>query len=182
MLEDHGRPLQLQTPRLTLVACPTEFIDALARGADEAGLLGLRLPDGWPDPELASFLPIYAAQLRADPSMLGYGVWLIVEKETQTVIGSAGFQGKPDDGGLIEVGYGVHPDFRNAGYATEAVQALLQWARQQEHVRGVLAHCDPDNAPSIRVLQKTGMKATGMRGAQPEWATNWPSNNRQRQE
>jgi ribosomal-protein-alanine N-acetyltransferase len=175
VFEDHGRRLQLQTRRLTLIACPTEFIDALARGADEAGLLlGLRLPDGWPDPELASFLPIYAGQLREDPSMLGYGVWLIVAKDTQTVIGSAGFQGKPDDAGLIEVGYGVHPDFRNAGYATEAVEALLEWAQEQQDVRGVLAHCDADNTPSIRVVQKAGLKATGTKEAQLEWATEWP--------
>jgi len=114
--EDQNRQLRLQTARLTLVACTAEFVDALEKGPSEAGqLLGADIPADWPDAELAEFLPIYATQLRDDPSTLGYGIWLVVADQAQTLIGSAGFQGKPDDQGSIEIGFGVHPDFRNAG-------------------------------------------------------------------
>jgi [ribosomal protein S5]-alanine N-acetyltransferase len=86
-------------------------------------------------------------------------------------IGSAGFQGKPDDQGSIEIGFGVHPDFRNAGYATEAVNALLSWARLQTDVRAVIAHCDPSNPASIRVLEKAGMRTTEGRDNLLAWST-----------
>lgn len=161
MPEDQNRQPRLHTDRLTLIACTPDFVDALEKGPDQVGqLLGATIPADWPDAELAGFLPIYATQLRDDPSTLGYGIWLVVADDARTLIGSAGFQGKPDDKGSIEIGFGVHPDFRNTGYATEAVYALLRWARQQADVRAVIAHCDPSNPASIRVLEKAGMKRT----------------------
>lgn len=62
--------------------------------------------------------------LREDPQLLGYGVWLLIERESRTVVGSAGFQGRPSSEGEIELGYGIHADFQNLGYATEAARAL----------------------------------------------------------
>jgi ribosomal-protein-alanine N-acetyltransferase len=170
--EDQNRQLRLQTDRLTLIACTPEFVDALENGPDEAGqLLGADIPADWPDAELAEFLPIYATQLRDDHSTLGYGIWLVVADQARTLIGSAGFQGKPDEQDSIEIGFGVHPDFRNTGYATEAVNALLTWARQQRGVRTVIAHCDPSNPASIRVLEKAGMKRTRTRDHLLAWST-----------
>ena len=172
MPEDRNRQPRLQTARLTLIACTPEFVAALENGADEAGqLVGADIPADWPDAELVEFLPVYAAQLRDDPSTLGYGIWLVVADQPRTLIGSAGFQGKPDDQGSIEIGFGVHPDFRNTGYATEAVNALLTWARQQTDVRAVIAHCDPGNPASIRVLEKAGMTRTGTREHLLAWST-----------
>jgi RimJ/RimL family protein N-acetyltransferase len=67
----------------------------------------------------------------------------------------------PDDGEPIELGYGVHPDYRNRGYATEATQALVEWGLSQPGVGRVIAKCDPANAPSVRVLEKIGLTRTG---------------------
>jgi RimJ/RimL family protein N-acetyltransferase len=61
----------------------------------------------------------------------------------------------------IELGYGVHPDYRNRGYATEASRALIDWGLAQPSVERVVAKCDPDNSPSVRVLEKAGMKRHG---------------------
>ena len=172
MPQDRRGQLRLRTERLTLVACTPEFVDALEYGAGEAGhLLGAILPPDWPDPELAGFLPIYATQLREDPSTLGYGIWLVVVDDVRTLVGSAGFQGKPDEQRAIEIGFGIHSDFRNCGYATEAVSALITWARERGDVRSVIAHCDPGNPASIRVLEKAGMKRTGTRDHLLAWRT-----------
>jgi ribosomal-protein-alanine N-acetyltransferase len=146
------------TPRLELVPCSLDVATALGKDVDEVGrLLDARLPKEWPDPELAEFLPIYAKLLREDPSLLGYGVWLLIEREGRTVVGSAGFQGHPSAEGEIELGYGVHPDFRNRGYATEAARALVAWAFEQAGVERVIAHCDQDNIASHRVVEKAGL-------------------------
>lgn len=172
MPSDREDRLRLQTDRLTLIACTQQFVDALERGTREAAhLLGAKLAPDWPDAELAGFLPIYATQLRNDPTTLGYGIWLVVANAARTLIGSAGFQGKPDEQGAIEIGFGIQPDFQNNGYATEAVSALITWAGEQGDVRSVIAHCDPGNLASIRVLEKANLQRTGTRNHLLAWST-----------
>ena len=61
----------------------------------------------------------------------------------------------------MEVGYGLVEAARGAGYATEALTALLAEA-DRAGVR-VRASVLPDNAPSIRVLAKCGF--TELRGS-----------------
>lgn len=167
--------LRLVTRRLTLVACSIAAIEALGRDRREAErLLGARLPHEWPDAELAGLLPVIATQLRENSAALGYGVWLVVESGSGTVVGSAGFQGLPNTGGEVEIGYGVHPDFRNRGYATEAVRELTNWALGQSGVERVTAHCGPDNTPSLQVLAKSGLIRDGERNGLTRWITRQP--------
>jgi ribosomal-protein-alanine N-acetyltransferase len=155
--------LAMGTPRLELITCSFSVANALSADVEVGGrLLGARVPNDWPDPELAEFLPFYAKMLQEDPLILGFGIWLLIERESRTVVGSAGFQGRPNGDGEVEIGYGVHVDFRNRGYATEAARALVEWALQQPGVKRVIAHCDQDNVPSHRVVAKAGLVQRGV--------------------
>lgn len=81
-----------------------------------------------------------------------------------TVLGSIGFYGPPSDvNGTpeVEVGYGLVPEARGWGFATEALGALLV-AADEAGVR-VRASVQPDNTASIKVLAKSGF--TELRGA-----------------
>ena len=84
---------------------------------------------------------------------------------------SAGFLGRPTADGTVEIGYGVHGAHRNRGYATEAVRALVAWALGQEGVTRVTARCDPENAASVRVLEKAGLEREGEVGGLARWMT-----------
>lgn len=75
-------------------------------------------------------------------------------------VGSIGFFGPPVDD-EVEVGYGLVPDLRGRGLATEALQALL--AETDRLGVKVRASVRPENSASIRVLAKTGF--TELRGA-----------------
>jgi len=162
--------MRVSTERLEMRACSVEVARVLARGdSDVEALLGARLPEGWPTPELRGLLPLYAAQVEADPSALGWGVWLMVHRGDGTVIGDLGFKGKPDGGGRVEIGYRVVPAYRRRGYATEATRALVDWALAQEGVARILAECDPDNVGSIRVLEKLGMRRLEGGGGLLRW-------------
>ena len=67
--------------------CSLSVATALRNDAEQAGcLLDARLPNQWPDPELADFLPFYVRLLREDAQLLGYGVWLLIERESRTVV------------------------------------------------------------------------------------------------
>lgn len=86
-----------------------------------------------------------------------WGPSLVVHRDDRVVIGDAGFMGPPDASGSVELGYSIVPAYRRQGYAVEAARALLEWALARPDVTRVGAECFPDNAASIRVLEKIGM-------------------------
>lgn len=57
----------------------------------------------------------------------------------------------------IEVGYVIHPDFHNQGFATEALSAVIADLVQRGY-RTVLAGAFETNLASRRVLEKCGMQ------------------------
>lgn len=96
-----------------------------------------------------------------------------MDRSSSTVVGSAGFLGVPTPERTVELGYGVHPDHRDRGYATEAARALVAWAREQEGVDRVTARCRPENAASVRVLTKAGLTQTGEVDGLTRWVTRY---------
>jgi len=71
------------------------------------------------------------------------------------VIGKAGFYVMPD------VGYILHPDVWGQGLAGEAVGAVIDHVFRTLAVETLTADVDPDNAASIRLLQRLGFVRTG---------------------
>lgn len=155
--------LKLTTDRLLLIPCSLHIAKAMI--LDPAYLqifLRMKVPAGWPADELKAYLPYYIEQIEGDPSLLGWGVWILLDSERKTVIGDAGFKGKPDENGEIEIGYSVHPDYRRRGYAFEAAQALTDWGfRDGSGVQLIRAECNIENLSSVRVLEKLGMQRVG---------------------
>ena len=61
-----------------------------------------------------------------------------------------------------DAGYVIARPFWNQGYATEALQAIVDWALAQPQIHRVWAVCDVDNRASARVLEKVGMAREGV--------------------
>jgi ribosomal-protein-alanine N-acetyltransferase len=160
--------VRLITDRLAIVPITPEFIEALTDRPAAARLIHAALPDGWPDPELAELLPRFAEWLASDRARVGYGPWVVIALEERTVVGSAGFLGLPRDGS-IELGYGMHPAFRNRGYAAEAARALVDWGLDQPGVECIVSKTGVDNAPSHRVLEKLGFAVRTRTGEHLLW-------------
>jgi RimJ/RimL family protein N-acetyltransferase len=57
-----------------------------------------------------------------------------------------------------EVGWAFDPAHQGEGYATEAVRELLRICFEDLGVRRVVALAFADNAPSLRVMEKVGMR------------------------
>jgi len=64
---------------------------------------------------------------------------------------------------LAEVGYWIGEPFQGHGYASEALQAMLQLAFGPLALEAVFATACPDNAASLRVLHKAGLRPDGHR-------------------
>ncbi|HBE69400.1 MAG TPA: hypothetical protein DDW52_14740 [Planctomycetaceae bacterium] len=95
----------------------------------------------------------------SDPWIHGFA---IVHREDSTEIGQCGFKGPPDEDGVVEIAYMVHPDQQGQGYATEAALALVQFAFSNDEVCIVRAHTLPEINASMRVLTKCGFQSVGM--------------------
>lgn len=163
--------LKLTTGRLLMIPCSLHIAKAMVfhREYLETFLLN-HVPENWPADELKAFLPYYIEEIEQDPSLLGWGIWIIMDTGRKTVVGDAGFKGKPNASGTIEMGYSIHPDFRNSGYASEAALALAEWAfKNGQLVQTIRAECDKENAPSIRILRKLGMTPLPSDGRLLQW-------------
>lgn len=74
------------------------------------------------------------------------------------LIGGAYFRGLPDNDGMVVITCGVNSGFMNQGYATEAVNKLVEWALRQEGVKFVTAETGKNNFVAHRVLEKCGFE------------------------
>lgn len=61
-----------------------------------------------------------------------------------------------DDGERIELGFALHPSVHRRGYATEALQACMDELFRMGYA-AVRAGAFPENAASLRVMEKCGM-------------------------
>jgi len=88
----------------------------------------------------------------------GFGLWLVETKDGKAPAGLCGLlkRGEPVPG--VEVGYAFLPPFRAKGYAFDAASAALGYARDVLGLPRLYAIVNPDNAVSIRVLEKLGMR------------------------
>jgi RimJ/RimL family protein N-acetyltransferase len=55
-----------------------------------------------------------------------------------------------------EIGYWIHKDYINQGYATEVAAALTRVAFEVDHIQRVEIHCSPNNIRSASVPRKLG--------------------------
>ncbi len=82
-------------------------------------------------------------------------VFGIFNLEQTRVLGGTGLHTRLGKGAL-EIGYWIHKDFINQGYATEVSAALTKVAFEIMHVNRVEIHCDPQNVRSAAVPRKLG--------------------------
>lgn len=93
----------------------------------------------------------------------GYGMWLVFEKKTGTLIGRAGVEHREELSGDMELGYAIRTSFQHQGYAYEVCQAIMQYAGEELQVH--LLHCliQKENALSEKLAIKLGFLYCGDR-------------------
>jgi len=86
-----------------------------------------------------------------------FGARHLFLRDTGELVGTAGFFGPPSDDGIVGLGYGIVPELRGIGLATEALTALLEFAFADARVRVVRADVSHENVASQGVMQKAGL-------------------------
>ena len=108
--------------------------------------------------ETSSFIRDLRARLRAGcPSS-----WVVVLRETDTVIGTIGFVWYSTDNNAAELGYSFSREYWNRGYATQALRAVIDSVFSSLPLNRLEAQHDVRNPASGRVMQKCGLTQEGI--------------------
>lgn len=86
----------------------------------------------------------------------GLPCFVILDNSSHEFIGRCGFG--PIETGEIEVGYLIAQKFWGMGYASEALQALLSWAKNNIPKDYIIAFAPINHKASHRVMEKCKME------------------------
>jgi RimJ/RimL family protein N-acetyltransferase len=151
--DDRSEPIE--TERLLLrrsVADDAETISAYRSDPDVHRMQGWERTD--PDGVRAEIEEMTDRK----PGEPGGWVQFTVEERDGVIVGDVGLSPADGEPGVIKVGYTISPRFQSRGYATEAVSALIEYAFETLDADVVRAYAGAENTPSIRVMEKVGMR------------------------
>ena len=85
----------------------------------------------------------------------GFGLWLVERKEDSVPVGMCGLI-RRDRLKDVDLGFAMLPEFRSQGFAREASEGALAYARTALGLKRIVAIVSPGNEPSQRLLVKLG--------------------------
>ncbi|HEX5157027.1 MAG TPA: GNAT family protein [Ktedonobacterales bacterium] len=92
------------------------------------------------------------------------GEWLQIAielKETGLLAGDCAFKIEEDDERQGEIGYTLARAYQGRGIASEAVSCILEYAFASLGLHRVIAITDVENAPSVALLERLGLRREG---------------------
>lgn len=107
-------------------------------------------------------------------ALLGYGWWVVADPTTDEYMGQVGIADFKRDldprleDGLPEIGWGLLSRYHGLGFATEAIEKVIQWHDDVIRFPKLACVIDPGNQPSLRLASKFGFQQVGeamLRGA-----------------
>lgn len=99
-----------------------------------------------------------AADLAASPHF-----WAVVLRATGKVIGQLYLkQIEPPERLTCELGYILSPAYQRQGYGAEAAAARVRQALTAGGMHRIVAHCNPENTASWRLLERIGFRREGL--------------------
>ncbi len=151
MTDKNSNTIIIRTNRLCLRLLQFEDIDNLTMLNSDPDVRQF-LPDIIQNREQTETRVRELIQFYADFGLPGF---VIFELTSGEFVGECGFE---TIDGEVEVGYQLHKKFWGKGYATEALRALLAWAKQHIEVEHIIAITPADHSASQRVIDKCGME------------------------
>jgi RimJ/RimL family protein N-acetyltransferase len=134
---------------------------ALMAGTPEPGLAW---EEGFPLPPLLEILRRVTSDPGGPVRFGPFFAYVVIRRADGLAVGDIGFHGPPGSGGDVEIGYALAPAARGSGLAIESVAVMTRWALAQPGVRAVCARVEPDNAASVRLLERLGFALVGRSG------------------
>lgn len=144
--------IELKTDRLTLVPMELKYLESTHSyaGDKETTRFMMFLPNDSLE-ETKAFI-IRCQEQWASDNQTSFEFAIIYEGKH-----AGGISLDLMENNTAELGWIINKDFQRKGIATEAARKLIQFAKDELHVKKFIAHCDTENIPSYRTMEKLGM-------------------------
>lgn len=86
----------------------------------------------------------------------GYGMWVVIDRETGKLIGRMGIEHREELGGELELGYAVSVPFQRKGYAMEVCSAIISYAGEELGVPSLNCLIEEGNTVSEHLAKRLG--------------------------
>jgi RimJ/RimL family protein N-acetyltransferase len=96
---------------------------------------------------------------REDNPRKNYLVYMIEDKRTDSSVGAVGCSFY-EDLGKVGITYFIGADFRNNGYASEAIKAYVCYFFEHYDENEIIATIREDNLPSWKTIERVGFSLT----------------------
>ncbi len=106
----------------------------------------------------------FIEKIKAHFERYGYGLWAVELKSTREFMGFIGFHTATFEAEFtpcVEIGWRLDQRFWNKGYATEGAKKCLEVGFEQLKLDNVYSFTAKLNRPSIKVMEKIGLKYQG---------------------
>ncbi|HAT30541.1 MAG TPA: N-acetyltransferase [Janthinobacterium sp.] len=150
----------LHTARLTLEPITEQHYAELRKLNSDPAVMRF-LNGGIPETEEGTLAMI--ARVKAAWAAWGYSWWALILTDGGQMVGAACLQHLGRDAAKPrEIGWRLGCDCWGKGYASEAARAIVGHAFHVVGADEVCAVADPDNAASITVMRRLGMRYVGI--------------------
>ena len=93
----------------------------------------------------------------------GFGLWVVILKETGEMIGDCGISMQPINGGTVpEIGYHLRKDYHRQGIGKEMTRAVRDYFFERFDFDEVYSYMEEDNLPSYKTAEANGMTFRNM--------------------
>lgn len=90
----------------------------------------------------------------------GFGLYHVAQRSDGAAVGMCGLLQR-DSLDIVDLGFAFLPAYAGRGYASESARRVLAHARDDFSCREIAGLVQADNAASIRVLEKLGLRHAG---------------------
>ncbi len=87
--------------------------------------------------------------------------WVLVDKATNTKLGTCGFHLWEPDSKEVEIGFELTEQHNGKGYMREAAEAIIEFARREMKVERINAIVYVENQKCIKLLERLGFLKVG---------------------
>ena len=150
---------QLRSPRLLLRRLQESDLPSFCAYRSDPQVARYQDWESWSEEEGRRFIE---GQMTLHPDVPGTWFQMAIELvQVGEIIGDCGLHTLADRPGQVEIGITMACEHQGKGYATEAVNCLLDYVFGKIAKHRVIAVADTRNTPAVRLLERVGMRREG---------------------
>jgi [ribosomal protein S5]-alanine N-acetyltransferase len=145
----------LETPRLILRQVQMGDLQAMHKMRTDSAIMA------YMDTEIPKTINDTQKKIEQELDSFSKGnsvYWAITLKDTNEMVGGAGYWRITKEHFRAEIGYQLMQQYWRKGYSLEALKSIIQFGFEKMGLHSIEGNVNPKNDPSIKLLEKLGFK------------------------